>query len=376
MPAVRRYALPLPALLSAAFVAFAIEADNVAEMQLPHTTTSFGGQRDTVWLPSLAMWFNCVRGLGEGGELTVAELARRVRMGTNLDGMRRWGFITIDGIGRVPRRPGGAGRPHAMPGSVLALTDRGRAAHMVWRPLPEAIEARWRDRFGSAAVDRLREALVPITEQIAAALPDFLPISSPQDRYPDPPARDAGEREHDRRLPLISLLSRVLLRFELDCDHGARLPLALWSDLVRVLDPSEPVAVRELPALTGVSKEALNMMIGRLEKAGLVLRDPPRSPERGKQLRLTPDRGVRASDAVPQRIERTVHAWEQTYGSNCVVELQAAALAIAGDGTGEGSPLFAGLEPPASGWRAQVPPPRLLPWHPRVLHRGGYPDGS
>jgi len=143
---------PLPALLSAAFVAFTVETDHAAEQQLPHTTSAFGGsgERGAVWLPSLAMWFNCVRALSNGGPQIVAELERSARMETNLDGMRRWGFITIDGTGRVPRRPGGAGRPHAKPGSLLALTDGGRAADAAWRVLPGAIEARWSDRFGTA----------------------------------------------------------------------------------------------------------------------------------------------------------------------------------------------------------------------------------
>jgi DNA-binding MarR family transcriptional regulator len=378
MPPVKRDALPLPALLSAAFVAFTVEADNLAEQQLPHTTTSFGGsdERGAVWLTSLAMWFNCLRGLSDGGPQTVAELEQRVRMKTNLDGMRRWGFITIDGTGRVPRRPGGAGKPHAKPGSVLALTDRGRAADAVWRPLPAVIEARWRERFGAAVVDRLRAALVSVAERLDAALPDFMPISLGHGKHPEPPARALGERAHDRELPLVSLLSRVLLRFELDCDYGARVRLALWSDLIRVLDPSDPVAVRELPALTGVSKEALSVMTGRLQKAGVIVVEPPPASARGEQLRLTPGRGVRARAEVPRRIERTVHAWEQTYGCTTIAELHAALRAVAGDGTRGGSPLFAGLEPPSNGWRAQVPPPRLLPWHPLVLHRGGYPDGS
>ena len=378
MPPVKPDALPLPALLSAAFVAFTVEADNAFEQQLPYRTTSFGAsaERGAVWLTSLAMWFNCVRGLSDGGPQTVAELERRVRMGTNLDGMRRWGYIAIDGTGRVPRRPSGAGKPHARPGSVLALTDRGRAADAVWRPLPGAIEARWRDRFGAATVKRLREGLVSVAGQIEAALPDFMPITLGYDKPPEPPARDPAERAQDRELPLVSLLSRVLLRFELDCDHGERVWLAVWSDLIRVLDPSDAVAVRDLPALTGVSKEALSVMTGRLEKAGVVVLEPRPAPARGKQLRLTPDRGVRARAAVPRRIERTVHAWEQTYGRTAVAELHAALRAVAGDGTRDGSPLFAGLEPPANGWRAQLPPPRLLPWHPLVWHRGGYPDGS
>ncbi len=65
MPPVKPDALPLPALLSAAFVAFTVEADNAFEQQLPHRTTSFGAsaERGAVWLTSLAMWFNCVRGL-------------------------------------------------------------------------------------------------------------------------------------------------------------------------------------------------------------------------------------------------------------------------------------------------------------------------
>lgn len=39
------------------------------------------------------MWANCLRHLPDGG-LTVAELRRRARTGTNLDGMRRWGYVS------------------------------------------------------------------------------------------------------------------------------------------------------------------------------------------------------------------------------------------------------------------------------------------
>jgi hypothetical protein len=49
--------------------------------------------------------------------------------------------------------------------------------------------------------------------------------------------------------------------------------------------------------------------------------------------------------------------------------------------------LSAGLTPPPGCWRAQNPyltqtrrlmadPVLALPWHPMVLHRGGWPDGS
>ncbi|MGI0151725.1 MAG: hypothetical protein ACREC5_07305, partial [Thermoplasmata archaeon] len=49
--------------------------------------------------------------------------------------------------------------------------------------------------------------------------------------------------------------------------------------------------------------------------------------------------------------------------------------------------LAVGLAPPAGAWRGELPyraqtermladPLGALPWHPMVLHRGGWPDGS
>ena len=37
---------------------------------------------------------------------------------------------------------------------------------------------------------------------------------------------------------------------------------------------------------------------------------------------------------------------------------------------------LAAIEPQEENWRARVPPPRLLPHYPMILHRGGYPDGA
>jgi hypothetical protein len=366
---------PLPALLSAAFVAFTIEADNEAERQLPHTTTSFGATEPRAgWLTSLAMWFNCLRGLADDGPLTVAELERQARMSTNLDGMRRWGWITIDGVGRVKR---GTAKPRAKPGSELALTRRGRAADAVWRPLPALVEERWRARFGGTAIDRLRSALLSITQQIALPLPDFMPIRG-FDRgignHSSP--RTERERDSDAGLSLASLLARVLMQFQLDYEAGRRLPLAAWSNLVRVLDTETGVPVAELPRLTGVSKEAVAMMTGRLQRVQCLVVEPLADGRRGRQVRLTGDRGARVSAGGRRRLEATLGSWEQRYETERVAAVRSALVAITGDGTRAGSPLFAGLEPPPDGWRARVKPAQTLPWHPMVSHRGGYPDGS
>ena len=100
--------LPLSALLSHALVAYTIEFDNEAEHRLPHRTTDHGasGQVGGAWLVSLVMWENCLRHVTDQ-PITVGELETRARTGTNLDGMRRWGYITIDGTARKIRK----GRP-------------------------------------------------------------------------------------------------------------------------------------------------------------------------------------------------------------------------------------------------------------------------
>ena len=288
--------------------------------------------------------------------------------------MRRWGYVTIDGVGRV-RPP--TKRPLARAGSVLALTRRGHLAEATWRPLPAAIEQRWRERLGAAAVDRLRVALIALARQVKSPLPDFMPIGSVSRGVgEDTQPREERERDADGELPLVSLLARVLMQFTLDYEREAALPLAAWSNLVRVLDADAAVAVAELPRLTGVSREVLAVMCGRLERAGCVIVEPLSAAPRGKQVRLTRDRGARAAGAARRQVEATSRDWEARYGTAAVAAVTDALVPIVGDGTRLASPLFAGLEPPPEGWRAQVRPPQLLPWYPMVSHRGGYPDGS
>ncbi len=86
--------LPLSALLSQALVAFTIEFDNEAEHQIPHRTARHGSTPGGVWLVSMAMWLNCMRYVS-AEPITVGELVSRARCGTNLDGMRRRGYVTL-----------------------------------------------------------------------------------------------------------------------------------------------------------------------------------------------------------------------------------------------------------------------------------------
>src|SRR6202020_2712997 len=88
--------LPLTTLLSQALVAYTIEFDNEAEHRMPHRTTR-GGQPGlrNVWLVSMAMWLNCMQYV-TGEPMLVTELEQRARTGTNLGGMRRWGYVVLE----------------------------------------------------------------------------------------------------------------------------------------------------------------------------------------------------------------------------------------------------------------------------------------
>jgi hypothetical protein len=174
----------------------------------------------------------------------------------------------------------------------------------------------------------------------------------------------------------VSLLARVLIGWTRDHEREMRLPLAVWSNLVRLLDADTPVDVRELPQLTGVAKEAIAVLLGHMEKAQCVIVEPRPGGRRTRQVRLSAQRGAEARSAGYRRLADTHRLWEARHGVDVAAALSDALEPIVGDGTRAGSPLFAGLTPPPASWRARTRPAQLLPWYPMVSHRGGYPDGS
>lgn len=392
--------MELSELLSAALVAFAIEVDNEFEARMPHHTTQ--GRRRSAkrpgkgraargergpWLVSLAMFENCMRWLPEEG-LTVGELEGLARTPTNLDGMRRWGYVAAESPngGRVDK-PGVR--------TVLRPTADGREAQEVWRPLPAEVEARWRQRFGDAAVASLRRELAAAVEMVegdvagaaetpgagagprasaaanSAPLPDTLPIVgyglATRSRKPvRPAARPTPDPVAE--LPLHALLARLLTAFALAYEAEARVSLAVGANVLAVLDP-EPVRLRDVPTRAGVAKEPVAMAMKFLAGRGLasVAADRDRDTKRGKVASLTAS-GEQAKERGAEVRARIESDWG-------LGDLSAALAPIAGDCTAS-SPLFAGLEPPARGWRASVAKPERLPRFPLVTHRGGYPDGS
>jgi methyltransferase (TIGR00027 family) len=365
----------LPALLSQALVAFTIEADNEAEHRLPHRTADYGisAQGSGPWLVSLAMYENCLRFLDQ--PRTVAELRRLARTGTNLDGMRRWGYATISGT------PISASGRRKRPGqdALLRATPAGQLARGVWAPLPALIEDRWRERYGGPEIGRLRAALAVIAGQLDPGLPDCLPIlgQGMYSRLLDQQSlgRPGGPGDERDPLPLHALLSRPLLAFAVEFERDSDLSLAISANVLRVLS-AEGVRVRDLPLLSGVSKEAIAMAMRVLATRRLAVTDQDADGGRWKVARLTA-KGIAAQRAYHEHLAGCEQRWQDRLDGPALGDIRdvLTALAVPGE-PGAEPPLFAALAPYPDGWRALARPPATLPEYPMVLHRGGYPDGS
>lgn len=235
------------------------------------------------------------------------------------------------------------------------------------------IEKRWQDRFGAQAMEKLRASLVALNSQLNLDLPDCLPILGYGlfSRWPEGRPRAAPATQVD--LPLPSLLSRVLLAFAIEYERDSPWSLAIGANILGVLD-EKGVRVHELPRISGVSKEAIAMAFSVLKKHGAVAVGADPAGRRIKVARLT-EKGLALQEAYRRRLAMIHELWRSRFGDG-LQSLSDSLAPIAGDGTAQGSPLFAGLDPYPDGWRVDVPKPETLPHFPMVLHRGGFPDGS
>lgn len=339
----------LPTALSQALIAFTIEFDNEFEHRIEHHIANKGG--GGVLLTSMVMWSNFMRLIPAGGiPLRAVEANGRI---TNLGGLQRWGYISIEPADQTVR-----------------LKPGGRRAQEVWSPLAAEIEQRWRERFGDAAIDELRQALSSLADP---ALPLYLPVLGYADGMRAGHVRGApGAVAED----LPALLSQALLSFTLEYEEESALSLVMGADVVRVLS-ADGVQVRHLPALSGVSKEAITAAVGFLQRNGYAVVEPDPA-SRSKLVRLTV-KGL-AAQAQHARLAKAVERrWRKRLGGD--FDRLAKALIT-------GRQLALGLQPYPDGWRAARNPYRArtqavladpasaLPQYPMVLHRGGYPDGS
>jgi hypothetical protein len=376
--------VPLSTLLSQALVAFTIEFDNEVEHRMPHSTTLLGRSAHdpdsphAPWLVSMAMYFNCLRYVGEQG-IRLKEMARLARTATNLDGMRRWGYVYYapDPADERPKPP--------QTDWMVFLRGGGRMARAVFAPLLPEIEARWVERFGKVAVGELRSALAQIAIQFEPGLPDCLPIvgfglfSSGQQEKGSAKAKKATplpaeSTEEIAALPLPALLARVLTALVMEFESSSTVSLGICANVLRFLD-EKPAPLRDLPEKTGVSREQVVVSVGWLARRGFAILGTAPAPDKGKQIRLN-EKGLVAQEQYGKLLRAIEKRWATRFGEDAVSGLHGRLEPIVGDGTARNSPLFQGLTPYPEGWRAKVRQPDLLPHFPLVSHRGGYPDGS
>ncbi len=354
---------PLSTLLSQAFVAFTIELDNEFE----HRFERAGGGARVV---SLTMWSNLLRFVGDGttvGEFVTAVGLPKGSALSRLGGVERWRYVSVGPA--TGRREGyGSGRG-TKDDWLVRFTPAGLRAAEIWPALPAEIEARWRERFGAEEIAALVEALRAVGEAVDASLPEFLPVvSSTQGmglELPSVETRAAGDG-----IPLVTLLAHALLAYTLDFEAGSPLSLPLSANVLRVLDETG-VSVRELPALVGISKEAVEVSLTALARTDYVLVEG--APASKRTVRVTP------AGAKLQTDQRRLHA---RIGKRWDTSVRMSLERIL-----DHPDLPAGLEPYPAGWRASKQyaqqteavlddPLGRLPHYPMVLHRGGWPDGS
>jgi hypothetical protein len=361
-------------LLSKALVGFTIEFDNEFEHQMPNRTASKKPTvvpRGSPWLTSQVMWSNVMQYVPDAG-ITVADLRNVARSNRLLlGGLERWRYVTID-----PTSSTSGSQKPLRPDAVVAPTDGGRKAQKIWGPLGRNIEQRWRERFGASNVEKLRDSLTALIAESGSNLPEYLPIVFPTQtgKAEVPPSGDFREFDPATR-DISALLSKVLHAFTLEFEKDFRISMTVGANTLRVLNP-HGVRVKDLPALTGVSKEGNAMCTGLFERSGIAVVEPDPNAQRWKVIKLT-DKGIRAQAGFERQYTATVDEWKDRFDVEAIEALRNNLLRIVGeDKTSEESVFLGGLKPYPDNWRASIRRPATLPHYPMVLHRGGYPDGS
>jgi hypothetical protein len=354
---------PLSTLLSHALVAVTIELDNEFERRFQE---SGGGAR----VVSLAMWSNLLRFVDDGatlGEVVAATGVPKRSALSRLGGVERWRYVSVGPS--TGKREGYGSARGTKDDWLVRLTPAGRRAAAIWPALPAEIEARWRSRFGAREVGALLDALRAVDAAIDVPLPDFLPVvSSTNAMALELPSVE--KRAPSEGLSLVTLLAHALLAYTIDFEAGSPVSLPLSANVLRVLGETA-VPVRELPALAGVSREAVEVSLTALAKTDYVVVEG--APASKRAIRATP------AGAKLQADQRRLHA---RTGKKWEASLRTPLERIL-----DHPELSAGLQPYPAGWRASKPyaqwtevvladPRGALPHYPIALHRGGWPDGS
>jgi DNA-binding MarR family transcriptional regulator len=154
---------------------------------------------------------------------------------------------------------------------------------------------------------------------------------------------------------LSILLSQVLLAFTIEFERDSKVSLTISANVLRVLS-DEWMPMREIPKLTGVSKEAVSMSVGYLERTGhaVVGDDPSRS--RGKAVRLT-EKGTETQARYRRLVLAIEDRWAERFGEAAIGALRESLEELVGDH--DRLLVWPGAVP--RGWARRFPPARDPP---------------
>ncbi len=154
----------------------------------------------------------------------------------------------------------------------------------------------------------------------------FLPVSGVRRGEPgrEPPAVSPRHRVPGADLP--TLLSRALMSFRAEFEHDSALSLPVSANMLRVLSAGG-VALRDVPRRAGVSREAVSLCAGLLEREGYAVTGPGPAGGRGRHVGLTP-RGEQAQAAYHRVAGSIADAWRAQFGDGVIDGLAGALRAL------------------------------------------------
>jgi hypothetical protein len=335
----------LSALLSQVLVAFTVEFDNEFERRMGEA--GYLGAR-----LSLVVWANLMRFVGEGAK-TVRDLAAHAMAPDNqikfeLGCLERWGFVVLQSNpSGEPRDGWGSGRG-IRADWMVRLTSKGLTASRIWPPLFGEIEGRWERRFGKGEISRLRKTLQAVAGKLELDLPHGLPAGW-LGTWGYPPRGKRGKTS----LPLPTLLSQLLLTFQLEFDRESPAPLVYAANTLRVLG-EKPIRVAEISRLTGGSPET-SAIVWQIKPYVVVTSDPTASR---KVARLSPV-GLRAQQAYHRLIGEIEKRWEEKFGKETIARLRKLLQGLFDRCSGDAPLLSEGLVAPPGTVRAGDHAPAL-----------------
>jgi DNA-binding MarR family transcriptional regulator len=117
--------------------------------------------------------------------------------------------------------------------------------------------------------------------------------------------------------------AQVVAALERDLSAGAALPLAWYDVLVQLVEaPERRLRMAELADRVLLSRSGLTRLVDRLQREGLVVREPVPGDARGLYTVLTPAGFVRIRDATPVHLSGVDEYWVSKFSDDELVELK------------------------------------------------------